>query len=140
MAAVTDEDHVLAIDLGTSGPKAALVSSSGAVAGSATEPVSLHLLPEGGAEQDPAEWWSAITRSASRRVMASSGIPPERVVAVACTAQWAGTVAADRSGDPLCPAVIWMDSRGNTAIRRQVRGKVPVLGIRREQARPRWSG
>jgi xylulokinase len=128
VAAVTDEDHVLAVDLGTSGPKAALVSSSGAVAGSATEPVSLHLLPEGGAEQDPAEWWSAIS-CASRRVMAESGIPPERVVAVACTAQWAGTVATDASGEPLCPAVIWMDSRGNSAIRRQVRGKVPVLGI-----------
>ena len=104
------------------------MSLSGAVAGSATEPVSLNLLPEGGAEQDPAEWWSAIT-AASRRVMAESGVPSERVVAVACTAQWAGTVAADESGEPLCPAVIWMDSRGNTAIRRQVRGKLPVLGI-----------
>src|SRR5580693_6600406 len=125
---MTDEDHVLAVDLGTSGPKAALVSSSGVVAASATEPVSLHLLPEGGAEQDPAEWWAAIT-AASRRVMAESGILKDRVVAVACSAQWAGTVATDQSGEPLCPAVIWMDSRGNTAIRRQVRGKVPVLGI-----------
>ncbi len=125
---MTDEDHVLAVNLGTSGPKAALVSSSGVVAASATEPVSLHLLPEGGAEQDPAEWWAAIT-AASRRVMAESGIPKDRVVAVACSAQWAGTVATDQSGEPLCPAVIWMDSRGNTAIRRQVRGKVPVLGI-----------
>src|SRR5580658_2610552 len=99
------EDHVLAVDLGTSGPKAALVSSSGAVAASATEPVSLQLLPGGGAEQDPAEWWGAIA-AASRRVMAESGIPRQKVVAVACTAQWAGTVAVDESGEPLCPAVI----------------------------------
>ena len=39
-----------------------------------------------------------------------------------------GTVAVDGSGAPLRPAVIWMDSRGNTAMRRQMGGKVSVLG------------
>jgi xylulokinase len=122
------DDYVLAVDLGTSGPKVALVSTKGDVAASASEPVSLHLLPEGGAEQDPAEWWAAVT-AAARGAVAQGGIPPERVVAVACTAQWAGTVATDETGKPLRPAVIWMDSRGNRAIRRQVRGKVSVLGF-----------
>jgi xylulokinase len=125
---VAVDDYVLAVDLGTSGPKVALVSSRGDVAASATEPVSLQLLPGGGAEQDPAEWWSAVT-TASRAAVAQAGVPPEKIVAVACTAQWAGTVAADENGKPLRSAVIWMDSRGNRAIRRQVRGKVPVLGI-----------
>jgi xylulokinase len=122
------DDYVLAVDLGTSGPKVALVSSKGHVAASSTDPVSLQLLPGGGAEQDPAEWWRAVT-TASRRTVSEAGVPPERIVAVACTAQWAGTVAADETGRPLRPAVIWMDSRGNKAIRRQVRGKVSVLGF-----------
>jgi xylulokinase len=124
----TAADYVLAIDLGTSGPKAAMVSSTGEVVSSATEPVSLNLLPGGGAEQDPNEWWTAIT-TAGRRCVEKSLIDPQRIVAVACTAQWAGTVAVDRAGEALRPAVIWMDSRGNKAIRRQVRGKVPVLGF-----------
>ena len=80
---------MLAVDLGTSGPKVALVSTRGDVAASASEPVSLHLLPEGGAEQDPAEWWAAVT-AAARSAVAQGGIAPERIVAVACTAQWAG--------------------------------------------------
>ncbi len=121
-------DYVLAIDLGTSGPKAAIVSSTGEVVSSATEAVSLNLLPGGGAEQDPNEWWTAIT-AAGRRSVEESRIDPQRIVAVACTAQWAGTVAVDRSGEALRPAVIWMDSRGNKVIRRQVRGKVPVMGF-----------
>ncbi|MFZ0667701.1 MAG: FGGY-family carbohydrate kinase [Acidimicrobiales bacterium] len=123
-----DADHVLAIDLGTSGPKVALVSVTGEVAASATEPVALHLLAGGGAEQDPLEWWAATT-TAARKVLAESGLAPDRVIAIGCTAQWAGTVACDRNGDPLRPAVSWMDSRGNTAIRRQMKGTVSVLGF-----------
>jgi xylulokinase len=34
------------------------------------------------------------------------------VSAVGLTAQWAGTVAVDASGEPLHPAIIWMDTRG----------------------------
>jgi xylulokinase len=90
----TAAEYVLAIDLGTSGPKAAVVASTGEVVSSATEPVSLNLLPGGGAEQDPNEWWRAIT-TAGRRSVEASRIDPARFVAVACTAQWAGTVAVD---------------------------------------------
>lgn len=43
---------VLAIDLGTSGPKVALVDDSGRVLTSAVRPNAMHLLPGGGAEQD----------------------------------------------------------------------------------------
>ncbi|HEY5026337.1 MAG TPA: FGGY-family carbohydrate kinase, partial [Acidimicrobiales bacterium] len=127
-AASSSEDvFVLAVDLGTGGPKVAVVSPAGTIAASASEPVELHLLPGGGAEQDPEAWWAAIVRAA-RRALEESSINPASVVGVGCTAQWSGTVAVDRSGTPLRPAVIWMDSRGNTAMRRQMRGKVSVLG------------
>jgi xylulokinase len=122
-----DDTHVLAVDLGTGGPKVALVSSTGRIAASASEPVELHLLPGGGAEQDPASWWSAIV-AATGRVMSEGGVPVERIVGVGCTAQWSGTVAAAEDGTPLRPAVIWMDSRGSSAIRKQAAGLVNVLG------------
>ena len=118
---------VLAVDLGTGGPKVALVAENGVIVSSASEPVSLQLLPGGGAEQDPEEWWAAVTRAA-RRVLDGAPVTPAQVVGVGCTAQWSGTVAVDRQGSPLRPAVIWMDSRGSTAIRRQMRGRVSVMG------------
>ncbi len=62
----TPRKVVLAVDLGTSGPKVALVSTGGAVLGHEFEPVELLLLPGGGAEQRPDEWWAAITRAARR--------------------------------------------------------------------------
>jgi len=119
--------HVLAVDLGTGGPKVALVSDAGRVTASAFEPVTTSLLAGGGAEQDPEEWWSAIT-TASRRVMAEGGVAPGDVVGVGATAQWSGTVAADEEGRPLRPAVIWMDARGAPAITRQTGGALSVLG------------
>jgi xylulokinase len=122
-----DETFVLAVDLGTGGPKVALVSATGRIAASAFEPVELRLLPDGGAEQNPASWWAAIV-SATRRVITDGGVRVDRVVGVGCTAQWSGTVAAAEDGTPLRPAVIWMDSRGSSAIRKQASGAVNVLG------------
>ena len=46
-------DHVLTIDLGTSGPKVALFTVDGTFVDGDFEPVELHLLPDGGAEQSP---------------------------------------------------------------------------------------
>jgi xylulokinase len=122
-----DDTYVLAVDLGTGGPKVALVDATGRIAASAFEPVPLRLLPGGGAEQDPHAWWSAVV-SATRRVVVDGGVPVERIVGVGCTAQWSGTVAVAEDGHPLRPAVIWMDSRGSSAMRSQARGTVNVLG------------
>ena len=116
---------VLAVDLGTGGPKVAVVAESGRIVAHAAEAVPLHLLDGGGAEQDPDDWWSAI-RSATHRALAEAG--PVELVGVGCTAQWSGTVAVDASGAALMRAVLWMDSRGNGAIREVAGGSVNVLG------------
>ena len=85
-------EHVLAIDLGTGGPKAALVTPDGRITAHEFEPTPLELLGEGGAEQDPDGWWEAIT-AAVRRLLAGGHVAPEDVVAVSVTSQWSGTVA-----------------------------------------------
>jgi len=121
------EQYVVAVDLGTGGPKVAVVSTSGRIVAHATEPVDLHLLDGGGAEQDPRQWWSAIA-AASRRALAGAGVPDDRLIGVGCTAQWSGTVAVGGDGQPLMDAIIWMDSRGNRAIRKVAGGAVNVLG------------
>lgn len=114
--------HVLAIDLGTSGPKVALVSNRGDVIGRAAESVALILDGSGGAEQDPHAWWSAIV-TATRSVLAA--LPGAEVAAVSVTSQWSGTVAIDREGEPIGNAIIWMDSRGAQYLK-DLRGSGPV--------------
>lgn len=114
MAAVTD---VLAIDLGTGGPKVALVGFDGVVRASAFEPVETLLGPHGAAEQRPEDWWAAIVACA-RRVGEQAPSELRGAVAVAVTGQWAGTVAVDAEGEPLAPAVTWLDARGADHARR----------------------
>jgi xylulokinase len=119
--------YILAIDLGTSGPKVAVVAADGAVVGSEFEPVELHLFPGGGAEQDPAEWWMAIG-TASRRLLGSNLVPSGEIAGVSVTAQWSGTVAIGRDGAALGNAIIWMDSRGARYVEDLIGGPVRLQG------------
>jgi len=119
---VQSSTYVLAVDLGTSGPKVALVSNEGSVIGKATESVELLLDGTGGAEQDPRAWWSAIVTATRRTLAATSGTD---VAAISVTSQWSGTVAVDVAGEPIGNAIIWMDSRG-AAYLDELRGSGPV--------------
>ena len=119
--------YVLAIDLGTSALKVALVSASGEVVASEQEECRVEYLPGGGAEQDPECWWAVIARAATR-LMARGAVPPASLAAVSCTAQWSGTVPVDQDGRALHRAIIWMDSRGAPYARRITGGRVRVQG------------
>ena len=120
-------EHVLAIDLGTGGPKAALVSRSGVITAHEFESTPLVVSGDGGAEQDPDEWWTAIT-AAAQRVVEGGGVSPDDIVAVSVTAQWSGTVAVDEKSNHLHPAVTWMDSRGAPYVHDLVSSRVNVAG------------
>jgi xylulokinase len=120
-------DHVLTVDLGTSGPKVALFTLDGTFVDGDFTPVALNVLPGGGAEQSPSAWWAGIT-SASQRVMGRATVAPDDVVAVAVTSQWSGTLPVDRDGTPLHDAIIWMDSRGAEETRRVVGGALRLQG------------
>jgi xylulokinase len=117
--------YILAIDLGTSGPKVALVSSQGEVIACEVEVTQLFLLPHGGAEQNPDEWWEAI-KKATRRLLDRQAVVVDDIIAVSCTTQWSGTVAVDRDGQALMNAVIWMDARGAPYIQRITGAGVPL--------------
>jgi xylulokinase len=113
--------QVLAIDLGTSGMKAALVGADGTVTGWAERPVPLRVLPGGGAEQDPVAWWDALAEA-----VADLGRDfPEhlRAVTTICSStQGEGTIAVDADGEPLTQCISWLDMRGAAHLRKQFGG------------------
>src|SRR5690242_19510410 len=98
-----DAQYILAIDLGTSGCKVALVSTQGEIIGAENEALAIIFLPNGGAEQDPEAWWTAIKR-ATRRMLDRQLAPVTAIVALCCTAQWSGTVPVDSHGNHLMNA------------------------------------
>jgi xylulokinase len=127
MSALGEARHVLAIDLGTSACKVALVSTRGEIVDFDEEETAPHLLPDGGAEQDPDQWWEVVGR-VSRRLLARGIVPTSSVEAVCATAQWSGTVAVDAGGRPLRDAIIWMDTRGADEVAKVSRGLVNIQG------------
>ncbi len=118
---------ILAIDLGTSGAKVALITVHGEVLGWESQEVSICITPDGGVEQVPEEWWQAIVHSA-RRLLARNLVPPETIAAVCASTQGEGTIPVDRGGQPLKNCILWMDMRGAPYLRKQVRGAINLAG------------
>ncbi len=119
--------YILAIDLGTSSAKVALVSERGEVVGWEGETLQLFLLPGGGAEQDPEDWWTAVVKSA-KRLLAKRLVPAEAVVAVCASTQGEGTVPVDLEGNCLTRCHIWLDARGAALVRNRVGSGLAVAG------------
>ncbi len=119
--------YVLAIDMGTGGPKVGLVNQEGGVVSSASAQTQVIFVPNGGAEHDPVEWWSAIT-GCVKKVLSEANAPPEAILAVAVTSMWSVTVAVDEHGEPLMNVLSWMDSRGGPYNRQVIRGFPSIEG------------
>jgi xylulokinase len=117
--------HVVAVDLGTGGPKVGLVSLGGEIVWAEHVRIPTRYLPGGGAVQDAEDWWRVISDSV-RRALQSGVVDPTSVVALSCTGQWASTVPVDRDGHPVGDCVMWMDTRGAPHSRRAFGG--PVAG------------
>ena len=83
--------HILAIDLGTSALKVALVSVTGEVVAAEEEAHQAGLLPGGGAEQDPEGWWALITKVSSL-LMARGTVPDHCAVQQTAATSSGGTV------------------------------------------------
>ena len=122
-----NEPVILAVDLGTSGMKVALIAVSGKVLGWESEPVRLSLTPDGGAEQSAGEWWSAFLL-ASKRLLARQVVPLADVRAVCCSSQGEGTVPVDREGQALMNCILWMDMRGAPYLHKQFKGLINLTG------------
>ena len=123
----SNQQYVLAIDLGTSGPKVALATLQGQIIDAEVGKSEIILLPNGGAEQDPDAWWEEIKR-VTHGLLAKSVVPRESIVAVSCTTQWSGTVPVDKEGNHLTNAITWMDSRGAKYIPEITGGLIKIEG------------
>ncbi len=127
MSTTTATRYVLSIDLGSSDLKAALVGDDGSILASAAERSDTAFFPGGGAEQDPAAWWRNAKKAAST-VIARAGVPPEKIVAVACDSQWSVVVPVDENAEPLMGAVHWLDTRGGKYNRQLIGGFPSIQG------------
>jgi xylulokinase len=120
--------YILAFDHGTSGLKSAIIDTKGRVVDLEFKDTPIHYLPNGGAEQDPEDWWQALLHTAKKMVQRRT-VPPESIEAIGISSTFSSTVAVDRQGQHLMNALTWMDSRGAPYIQEKMKGFPGINGL-----------
>ena len=100
----------LGIDVSTTGSKALLINRDGDVLGSATNPHPLSTPRPLWSEQEPEDWWQAVSASV-RQVLVQANISGEAVSSIGLTGQMHGLVLLDEQTRTLRPAILWNDQR-----------------------------
>ena len=105
-------DCVIGCDVGSQGTKVLLLSITGELLGESYEAYHMdHPYPLW-AEQPVERWVNAFTL-AIRRLISESEVSPKNILALSLATQVDGLVVIDSSGQPLRPAIIWMDRRAS---------------------------
>lgn len=116
------KDLLLAIDNGTQSVRALLFDPAGNLLAKARVPIEPYFSTAPGlAEQHPHVFWEAVCQ-ACRCLWAMPGVEKERILGLAVTTQRSTLINLDREGNPLRPAIHWLDQR-------RTEGLKPVGGL-----------
>ncbi len=102
--------YIVAHDVGTTNNKAVLVNVEGGVYGRVLKPYDIKYPRPGWAEQDPEDWWSAVTTS-TKQLLSETGVSPADILCITFSTQMLGIVPMDEKGVALRQGIIWMDNR-----------------------------
>jgi ribulokinase len=102
--------YVIGVDGGTESLRATVFDLQGKPLGTAATPYTTQFAPGARAEQQPEDWWHA-TGASVRGAMQAAGIAQEEIDAICVDTTCCSVVVLDERGDPLRPAIIWMDVR-----------------------------
>ncbi|KEF32487.1 Glycerol kinase [Marinobacter nitratireducens] len=102
---------ILAIDNGTQSIRALLFDTNGNLVGKGKQEIEPYFSEHPGwAEQHPEYFWDNLG-AACRLLWNSTDATPDRVVGVTVTTQRGTVINLDAEGQPLRPAIIWLDQR-----------------------------
>ncbi|MEO9007923.1 MAG: FGGY family carbohydrate kinase, partial [Candidatus Dormibacter sp.] len=122
------EPWILALDLGTGGLKTGAVSMSGEVLAHAMAHLHTNYLPDGGAMQDPADWWARVADGV-HSVVGSEAVRPGDLIGIGITGQWGSTVPVGPEGDAVGPCMLWSDTRGGRFSAKAMGGPIALFGF-----------
>jgi xylulokinase len=104
------QTYFLGLDISTTSSKALLIEEKGGVVAVASSPHTLQTPKPLWSEQDPHQWWEAVSVSI-RSVLEKAGVRGEGVAAIGLTGQMHGLILLDEAGEVLRPAILWNDQR-----------------------------
>jgi FGGY-family pentulose kinase len=104
--------YVIGVDIGTQSLRAGLFDLEGHPVVFATREYPVQHPRPGWAEQEPRRWWDALL-SAVGECVETSGVDPAEILALSLDNASCTVVAVDDQGEPLRPALLWMDVRAH---------------------------
>ena len=111
MTTTPQGDLILVFDAGTQSIRAALINLQGDICHMVKTPIEPYFSPQPGwAEQEPAYYWENLAAT-SRNLLSSDKVDSDRIAGVTVTSQRATVINLDINGQPLRPAIVWLDQR-----------------------------
>lgn len=107
---------ILTVDVGTSSTKTSLWTEVGQLVAHASSGYDLHRPESLWAEIDGDVWWRAVCETI-RTVLATSEVNPASIAGIGVDAVGWTLIPVDRAGNPLYPAMIWLDRRSEPETR-----------------------
>jgi xylulokinase len=120
------EPWILAVDLGTGGPKTGAVTLSGELLAVAHRTVPTVFSDDGGAVQDPGGWWQGIVEGVSE--ILEHGVVAGDATGIGITGQWGSTVPVGAEGEAIGPCLLWSDTRGRALAAGRLGGPISAVG------------
>jgi sugar (pentulose or hexulose) kinase len=104
-------DQVLALDVGTQSVRTIVFDARGEVVAKARVPIEPYVSPQPGwAEQDPELYWRSIGEACAA-LWAGGVARRDAIAGLTLTTQRGTVVVTDADGEPLRPAMVWLDQR-----------------------------
>lgn len=110
---MTAADLVIGVDCSTTAAKAVVWDRSGRAVATGRHGYGLSHVRSGWVEQDARDWWAATTASIADAV---AQVRRDRIAGIAITHQRETFVCLDAAGEPIRPAITWMDVRATAEV------------------------
>ena len=107
---------LLGIDIGTSSTKVMLLDAERGVLGVEKKAYDVSIPRPDYAEQDPELWWSAVLYCIGKLKQTFGALFPH-IVSIGLSGQMHGLVLTDKCGQPIRPAILWLDQRSGEECR-----------------------
>lgn len=120
--------YYLTADGGTESLRARVYDLAGNCLGQTAVRYETRFAPGARAEQDPEDWWRALV-DATRGAVADAKIDPAGIEAISFATTCCTVVALDGNGQPLRPALMWMDVRAHAEADAVLATADPALAI-----------
>ena len=102
--------YVIGVDGGTESIRAGVFDLSGNPLAFASVTYPTNFPNPGWAEQNPEDWWNALG-GAVRRAVIDANVGKQEILGICLDTTCCSVVTLDGAGNPLRPALIWMDMR-----------------------------